>query len=352
MGPDELAAAVKGLALGVGFSSVGISRAEALPGGFLQDWLRRGFHGRMEYLARAPEMRLDPRVLFPPAKTVLSLTWDYSSREEPAVPGNGVVSRYARGRDYHLVLREKLEELLAWIQILEPAAQGRCVVDSAPVMEKAWAARSGLGWIGKHTNLISQQRGSWFFLGELLLNLELTPDKAVPDRCGNCTRCIEACPTGAIVAPHVLDARKCISYLTIELKGPMPVELREGVGSLVFGCDICQEVCPWNERAARVRFGSKPPPEDGAAPAGEGRWSLAELSRLTPTEFSSRFSGSPVKRAKWVGLLRNVATAMGNQRTPEFHDDLVRLAEVDDPVVSEHAEWALNRLSPSADDGG
>ena len=292
----------------------------------------------MAYLTRGREKRLDPSLVLEDIRSVVSVALDYHSDWEPPYHdvSRGVVSRYALGRDYHRVLERRLKALLESVCGLDPTIRGRVYVDTGPVMEKVWAARAGLGWIGKHTNLISKERGSWFFLGEILLTAALDPDTPVSDHCGSCTRCIEVCPTEAIVDPYVLDARRCISYLTIELKGAIPREFRGSMGNLIFGCDLCQDVCPWNRKA--VGGGAHEFREPGRD------YSLRELSTLGPEEFSRTFTASPVKRAKWRGFMRNVAIAMGNSGSREYVPDLERLLRAGDPMVAEHAAWALEKI--------
>jgi epoxyqueuosine reductase len=322
-----------------GFSAVGIAAASALPRAELATWLERSYHGEMDYMARGAEKRLDPSLVVEDIRSIVSVALDYHSDWEPPYddPRRGVISRYALGRDYHRVLERRLGKLIESLRRIEPAIRGRAYVDTGPVMEKVWAARAGLGWIGKHTNLISRERGSWFFLGELLLTEALEPDLPVADYCGSCTRCIEVCPTEAIVEPYVLDATRCISYLTIELRGSIPEEFRRPMGNLVFGCDLCQDVCPWNRKATGAG------PDDFREPGRD--YSLRELSRLTPAEFSRTFTASPVKRARWRGFMRNVAVAMGNSGSREYVPDLRRLLRAGDPVVAEHAAWALERIA-------
>jgi epoxyqueuosine reductase len=335
---SELTRRVREAAFEQGFSAVGVATASTLPRDELETWLARGYHGEMAYLARGREKRLDPSLVVEDIRSVVSVALDYLSDWEPPYHdgSRGVVSRYALGRDYHRVLERRLEALFESVCGLDPTIRGRVYVDTGPVMEKVWAARAGLGWIGKHTNLISKERGSWFFLGELLLTAALDPDPPVADHCGSCTRCIEVCPTEAIVDPYVLDARRCISYLTIEFKGAIPREFRGSMGNLIFGCDLCQDVCPWNRKA--VGGGAHEFREPGRD------YSLRELSRLTPEEFSRTFTGSPVKRAKWRCFLRNVAIAMGNSGSREYVPDLERLLRAGDPMVAEHAAWALEKI--------
>lgn len=295
---------IKAQARALGFELVGIVPAQSLTeeGARLREWLARNFHGRMDYMARDPEMRADPRRLMESTRSVVCVALNYYQPEKHVEdPAIGKISRYAWGDDYHDVLRDKLKTLLEWIREREPAVEGRICVDSAPMMDKAWAMRAGLGWIGKHTNLITKRHGSWVFLGELLLSIELDYDSDIePDHCGKCTACIEACPTGAIVAPYQLDATKCISYGTIELRDEtLPEPINSHLENWVFGCDICQDVCPWS------RF-SKPTAEARFAPR-EGLTAppLAELIEMTQEQFSTRFRKSAIKRTKLAGLRRN-----------------------------------------------
>lgn len=319
---------IKNKARELGFEKVGIVAAETLTreGAQLREWLARGFHGKMEYMERAPENRIDPRSLLPSARSVVSVALNYYRPEKHGEDHTenharnhsenhaedhadsaaaGKISRYAWGDDYHDVLRDKLKLLLAWIREREPEAEGRICIDSAPAMDKAWAVRAGLGWIGKHTNLITKEYGSWVFLGELLLSLELDYDSYIePDHCGTCTACLDVCPTGALIAPYQIDARRCISYGTIELRDEhLPEPIESNLEGWIFGCDICQDVCPWS------RF-SKATAEERFAPrAGIISPRLDDLSQLTPEEFAERFRRSPVKRAKLAGLKRNVEAA-------------------------------------------
>jgi epoxyqueuosine reductase len=250
----------------------------------------------------------------------------------------GTISCYARGADYHVTVRDRLERLLAFIQTHEPAAKGICYSDTGPIMEKVWGAHTALGWMGKHTNLITREQGSWFFIGVILLNIALECEEKGKDYCGKCTRCIEACPTGAIVSPYVLDARLCISYLTIELRGPIPVPLRPLIGNRIFGCDDCQDVCPWNRFAVRTAESCF------QAREGNATLDLAPLVRLTPEGFKRRFHNTPVWRATRDGFVRNVVVALGNSGTAEAGPAL-RIALGDpSPLVRSHAEWALARL--------
>ncbi len=287
----------------MGFQACGISRVEFLSGekDHLEHWLAQRMHGEMDYMARNAEKRLDPRLLFEGARSVVSVLLNYYPSEKQTDPEAPVLSKYAYGIDYHFVLKEKLQSLLQYIQSEVAPCAGRAFTDSAPVLDKVWAARAGLGWIGKNTNLISVEHGSFFFIGELILDLELEPDeKMVSNHCGNCTRCIDACPTQAIVASYVVDARKCISYQTIELKGELDESLKGQFNDRVFGCDICQDVCPWNLK-------SEPHHEPGFDPNPR----LMQLTRrewhdMDESLFNELFRNSAVKRTKYAGLKRNL----------------------------------------------
>jgi epoxyqueuosine reductase len=337
MGPPELTTAIKHEALRLGFDAVGIARAERLPEAPFEEWLRRGYHGTMDYLQRSAPQRLDPNRVLAGVKSVVAaaLLYRHPDDRRPGEKGRGVVSRYARGADYHDLMTRRLEALLGFVRSLAPAVRGRICVDSGPVHEKEWAVRAGLGWLGKHTNVVSRRLGSWFFLGVVLLDLDLEYDSPEAGHCGTCSRCIEACPTRAIVQPFVVDARRCVSYLTIELRGDIPEEFRRSMGSLVFGCDVCQEVCPWNRKAPWSRV------PEFAAQTGWDSPILRELACLSSADFSSSFRASAIRRAKWRGLLRNAAVAMGNQADPETAPDLNRLLNCDDGMVRRHAAWAL-----------
>ncbi len=308
------AAEIKQQARALGFDKIGIVAATALTdeGAQLNEWLARGFHGQMSYMARDPEQRADPRLLLPSAKSVVCVALNYF-RPEAHVDDSDTakISRYAWGDDYHDVVRDKLKLLLAWIQAREPNVEGKICVDSSPLMDKAWAVRAGLGWLGKHTNVITKEFGSWVFLGELLLSVELDYDSEIePDHCGTCTACLDACPTGALIAPYQIDGTRCISYGTIELRtDELPEPINSNLHNWVFGCDICQDVCPWS------RF-SKPTAEARFEPReGMSTPKLAELAELTQEEFSTRFRRNPVKRAKLAGLQRNARAVIKAQQS-------------------------------------
>jgi epoxyqueuosine reductase len=301
-----LARNIKDRALLEGFNKVGIVGAQSLAdeGRRLKEWLARGYHGEMGWMARDVEKRISPSEIFPPARSVVVVALNYfTPHEHQQNPATGKVSRYAWGDDYHDVVKEKLTSLLSWIREQEPRAEGKVCVDIQPVMDKAWAVRAGLGWLGKHSNVITPEHGSWVFIGELLLNLELDHDtERVEDHCGTCTLCIEACPTAAITEPYVVDSNKCISYATIELRAPeLPIDL----AGWLYGCDICQDVCPWNrfeETTSETRFA----PREGNVNA-----ELDEILELTPETYAARFRGSAMKRAKLSGLQRNARTLTG-----------------------------------------
>jgi len=300
---------IKEKALDLGFQKIGIVRAEPLEseGERLREWLAKDFQGEMAWLAREPEKRIDPRLIFPEAKSMIVVAMNYFTPHEHG-GSIGKISRYAWGDDYHDVLKEKLRELLAWIEAEIPNAKGKVCVDTAPVMEKAWAARAGLGWIGKHSNLITTDYGSWVFIGEILLNLELDFDSdAVKDHCGTCTACLDACPTNAIVEPYFVDSRACISYATIELRDEtLPENIAENLNGWLYGCDICQDVCPWNrfeKPATEPRF---EPREDETSIEAE------KILEFTPEEYAARFRKSAMKRTKLSGLKRNASAISGN----------------------------------------
>ena len=315
-----------------------------------QHWVEQGFAGRMSYLTdHRAAIRNDPRALLASAKSIVCVGKLYNGPEPYSAGWDeaalGWVSRYAWGDDYHGVMRAGLERLG---RCLGPDHEWRACVDTAPLLERSYARQAGLGWIGKNTCLINQGRGSWFFLGELLTSLELEPGSPPPDRCGTCTRCLDACPTGAIVPAGdrwTIDSRLCISYFTIELRGPIPEEHRPGMGRQVFGCDICQDVCPWNRRAPVER-------DEAFAPRpGLVNPPLEKLAALTEQEFKFMFKTTPVTRARYSGFLRNVCVAMGNSGERRFRAPLARLAASGDAIVAEHACWALERLAVEDGEG-
>jgi epoxyqueuosine reductase len=345
----SLAEAVKAAALQLGFDFAGITTPD-LPEHFhaFAGWLEAGRHGEMAYLAseRARQRRADPRAILPECQSILALGVRYDRPQAPAegveVRLTGRVAAYAWGDDYHDVLVERLKALHSKIEELaHTPVSARWYTDTGPVLERDLAQRAGLGWIGKNTCLIRPGVGSYFFLAEMLLGLELEMDAPFQsDQCGTCTRCLEACPTGCILPDRTLDARRCISYLTIELKGAIPRDLRPQMGKWVFGCDICQEVCPWN-----VRFA---PAEGDPAFAPRPEVSLPDLCEelaLDQEAFSRKFKGNPVKRARRRGYLRNIAVALGNSRAPEAIPALAKALHTDpEPLVRAYAAWALGRF--------
>jgi epoxyqueuosine reductase len=408
----ELKLALKQRALDIGFDLVGI--APLVPGKdlvFARQWVERGYGGEMRYLANPK--RFDPRLVLASAKSVVCVALAYNtplpystdvhqegSRQKavgsealtrpacggpPSPTGRGVggegmarawISRYAWGGDYHEIVRAKLEKLRAAVEELAPDVETRVFVDTGPIVERAFARFSGLGWMGKNTCIINEAKGSWLFLGVLLTSLELEPDVPAPDRCGSCTACLEACPTGALVEPYVMDASRCISYLTIELKGSIPEQSRSAIGANVFGCDICQDVCPWNMKSSSqlsvvsgqwsknrnqessrelaapnfqplvVNRQSSIDNRQFSAPSTFSLFSprLEALASLSEDDFRRVFARSPIKRAKYRGWLRNLCVAMGNSGEPRRIPWLEEKARDADPIIREHAAWALQRL--------
>ncbi len=341
---------IRQLALECGFELAGVASAAPLPeAAYYHQWVHAGYAGEMRYLTdHRAAVRDDPRNLLPTARSVICVGKLYNGPEpySTRLDSNDLawISRYAWGDDYHDVMRGGLERLAGKLRehASEPFAYKICV-DTAPLLERAYARMAGLGWIGKNTCLINQRMGSWFFLGELITSLDLEPDTPPPDSCGTCTRCIDACPTAAIIPSDsaggpewTIDSRRCIAYFTIELRGPIPADSRGRVGHHVFGCDICQDVCPWNARA--------PVTGDLAFAPAHFAPDLARLAQISEAEFREIFRTSPVKRARYSGFLRNVAVAMGNQGSERFRQPLEQMAQSPDPLVAEHARWALAQL--------
>ncbi len=340
---EQLAADLRRWGGELGFQQVGIAGTDlAAAEGRLAEWVARGFHGELAYMTRHGSRRSRPAELVPGTLRVISVRMDYlPARAVPAgrVLGDGslgYVARYALGRDYHKILRQRLKQLAERI-IAAGAPHGyRAFVDSAPVLEKPLAAAAGLGWQGKHTNLINRQAGSWFLLGEIYTDLPLPVDQPVPDHCGSCSACLDVCPTRAIVAPYVVDARRCISYFTIESRGPIPVELRRPMGNRIFGCDDCQLACPWNRHA---RTTDEP---DFAPRHGLDAASLPALFAWSEAEWAARTEGSALRRAGYAGWLRNIAVALGNApTTAAVVAALTARASHPDELVREHVAWAL-----------
>ncbi|MGA3186627.1 MAG: tRNA epoxyqueuosine(34) reductase QueG [Bryobacteraceae bacterium] len=327
---------VKRLARECGFELAGVAAAEpAGDFGRYREWVEKGFAGEMRYLTdRRAEVRGDPRNLLGSARSIICVGKLYNA---PGGPADGV-SRYAWGEDYHGVMRDGLRRLVELLEREVGAFEHKICVDTAPLLERSYAREAGLGWIGKNTCLIHEPLGSWFFLGEILTSLEIEADCPPPDRCGSCTRCIDACPTQALVpdgAEWTLDARRCISYFTIELRGPIPEEHREGMGTHIFGCDICQDVCPWNRRA---------PVTEEPAFSARALPDLEDFSKLSREEFNHKLVESPIARAKHSGMMRNIAVAMGNAGLGQFRESLEDLAASEDQMVAEHAQWGLRKL--------
>ena len=314
-----------------------------------REWLRQGAHGEMNYMQRGEEKRCDPQKVLSDAKSIVVVALNYfqgeGNRRSPAsaklrrgrqTAATGTIARYAWGDDYHDVIEAKLDKIDQFLRGF--GGQQKCYVDTGPILERDHAAQAGIGWHGKNTMLIDEQLGTWFFLAEILTTLELPADQPVEDRCGTCERCIKACPTGAITAPHQLDARRCISYLTIELKGSIPLELRPLIGDRIFGCDDCLDVCPWN-RFAQVSH-------ETAFSARESTtgMSLREYLRLSDAEFRQLFKNSPIKRIKHRGFLRNVCVALGNAGDVSDLPALKRAAADPEPLIAEHAAWAIQQI--------
>jgi epoxyqueuosine reductase len=361
---SEITALVKQTAHEAGFELAGVAPVCDLPElNHFPVWIEAGYAGEMKYMEARDEAgqlkRASLRSAAPWARSVIVCAINYNTAHPYSTQVNdserGWISRYAWSReDYHEAVMRRLRVVENWLRDYvqreqdalataggTPALQTRCYVDTGPLVERVYAKYAGVGWIGKNTCILNQKLGSWLFLGVILTSLELEPDLPAPDRCGSCTRCIEACPTDALIAPYQLDSNKCISYLTIEKRGAIPEEMREGMGRHVFGCDICQDVCPWNRKAPATSAEEFQPREGLVNPALE--W-LAEMSA---EEFREKFRGSPIRRTKRTGLRRNAAIAMGNSGDARFIPALEKLQADDDPVVAESARWAVERLSPT-----
>ena len=345
--PSSLTQLLRKKAKELGFDLVGaipVSRSKTID--VYNSWLKKGYAGSMGYLERHADLKEDPRRLLPESMSLFALGFNYNTVDPSSQTQNpeiGCISRYAWGDDYHQLSRSKLSKLENYLcHELNAGMLSRSFVDSGPVLEREIAQRAGLGWIGKHSNLINWEKGSWFFLAELLVDVPLETNLPFTRvDCGTCTICIEACPTEAIIANRTVDARLCISYLTIELKGVIPVELRPKMSNMIFGCDICQEVCPWNQNASKS-------PESGLLPRPENvAPELTELMKLDQSAFKKRFRKSPIKRTKRRGLLRNVAVALGNWAHESAIPALSLGLQDSEPLVRSHAAWALGRISTS-----
>ncbi|MFT8243881.1 tRNA epoxyqueuosine(34) reductase QueG [Roseomonas sp. BN140053] len=341
--------AIRGEALRLGFDAVGFARAHLGPEvrERLAAFLAAGMHGEMGWLADRAEQRSHPQALWPEAVSVICLGMNYGPERDPLESlgwrDRGTISVYARHRDYHDVVKKRLKALARWMVERFAGSALKVFVDTAPVAEKPLAHQAGLGWQGKHSNLVSREHGSWLFLGEVFTTLDLAPTATPePDHCGNCSRCLAACPTDAFVGPYRLDARRCISYLTIEHRGPIPPELRPRLGNRIYGCDDCLAVCPWNKFAHPTAEPALQPRDDLMAPP------LAELAALDDAGFRARFSGSPIKRIGRDRFVRNVLNAIGNSADPSLRPVAEGLRADPDPVVAEAAEWAAARLDGPA----
>ncbi|MFZ5749360.1 MAG: tRNA epoxyqueuosine(34) reductase QueG [Pseudomonadota bacterium] len=342
---ESLEAQIKAKAAEIGFSACGIARADAAPraGDRLRQWLADGAHGSMLWMEERAHHRQSARGLWPEVNSVIALGMSYAPAVDPLalaeVRDAGRISVYAQGADYHDVVKRALKALARWLVERAPDADVKLFVDTAPVMEKPLAEAAGLGWQGKHTNLVSRDHGSWLFLGAIYTTLDLTADAAGRDRCGRCTACQQACPTDAFPAPYRLDARRCISYWTIEHKGPIPEDIRRAMGNRIYGCDDCLAVCPWNKfaRAAAANHAFHPRAELSVP-------MLADLLALDDAAFREVFAGSPIKRIGRDRMVRNCLIAAGNSGDPALVPAVRALVDDPDPVVAEAARWALARL--------
>jgi epoxyqueuosine reductase len=339
----ELKRALVERAQQIGFDTVKVTAAGLAPeiSAGLDAYLAAGHQGDMDWLARYPERRRDPRGLWPEARSIVMLGINYGPEsnplDHPAPPDRGIVSVYAQGRDYHDVIKKRLRELGGWFHRLS-GAELKIFVDTAPVMEKPLAEAAGLGWQGKHTNLVSREFGSWLFLAALFTTVELPADPAESDHCGSCRACLDACPTAAFPMPYRLDARRCISYLTIEHKGPIALEFRAAIGNRIYGCDDCLAVCPWNKFASRTSELAFHPRAELTAPL------LAELANLEDADFRRTFAGSPIKRIGRDRFLRNILIALGNTGDPALAATVERRLDDPSPLVRGMAVWALAQL--------
>jgi epoxyqueuosine reductase len=346
MSREALTRAVKARAYALGFHKVAIAEAAPLARdrAALAAWLAGDRHATMAWMARDPEKRSDPEAMLPGCKSIIALALNYGpgdSVDRP--PRAGRVARYAKGRDYHKTLGRKLKELAGWL-VTETGHASRTFVDTGPVLERAWADRAGLGWIGKNANVLTRDLGSWILLGEVLTEAPLDADPGPhEDFCGTCTACLDACPTQAIEAPRVVDSNACISYWTIEHRGSIPEARREGIGDWIFGCDVCQDVCPWN-----VSF-AKPALDDPFARRDDlDGLDPVEILGLDEPAFRARFSGTSLMRARWDGMRRNACIVLGNRGDAEAIPALEAASRDADPMVAEHARWAIARIENRA----
>jgi epoxyqueuosine reductase len=339
---QEDLACLKTFAKSLGFDGFGVARPElGLAGERFGKWLREDFDGEMAYMRRGEEKRRNPNLVLEGVKSILCFSTNYfamakdmSYIEQREI---GDISIYALNKDYHDVITPRLKKMEEKIQEKFEGCRTRIYVDTGPLLEKPLAQQAGLGWIGKHTNLLTQGRGSWYFLSEILTDVTFPPSQPADDHCGTCRNCIDICPTKAIVAPYVLDSRRCISYLNIELKGVIPIEFRKAIGNRIYGCDDCQLVCPWNSYAAKT--------DDPDFQGKQDTLKLIDLIQLDDEMFRQRFKGSPIKRIKRRGLLRNVAVALGNSGNSQAIPPLIKALEDKEPLIRAHAVWALGELS-------
>ncbi len=340
---EILTSNIKTCAFEAGFDLVGIAPAIPAPNASAyEEWVKNGFEGEMAYMARNVEKRRHPGHVLSGAKSLVVVALNYKQPNGDS-PGNdplrGEVAQYARGLDYHDLMSEKLRAVLQYIeQTVDEPVNGKVYVDTGPVLERDFAVLAGIGWYGKHSNLINKNIGSWFLIGEILIDMELAYDAPVSDHCGTCTRCIDVCPTQAITEPYQVDSRRCISYLTIEQKGTIADELRPLIGNHIFGCDDCQNVCPWNRKAPDTRepaFASRPVTRSPR---------LVDLLAMSAEDFRGDFKGSPVKRSKRRGFLRNVSVALGNTRSPQAYSALASALSDEEPLIRQHAAWAVGQL--------
>ena len=347
---EDLKEAIRAEAVRLGFAACGFTRADAAPeaGPDLLRWLDEGRHGSMEWMKTRAHHRVAPTALWPEARSAIALGMSYAPETDPlALAGDGAAGRisvYAQGGDYHKTVKKTLKALARWL-VERAGGELKLFVDTAPVMEKPLSAAAGIGWQGKHTNLVSREHGSWLFLGIILTSLELAPDEPASDTCGSCTRCLDACPTQAFDGARRIDARKCISYLTIEHEGPIPKEYRRAVGNRIYGCDDCLAVCPWN-RFARVAAANRAflPRDELKAPR------LADLLALDDAAFREMFAGSPIKRIGVGRMIRNCLIAAGNSGDPQLAAAVRPHASSADPVIAEAAQWALAELQGASNE--
>lgn len=342
LGKKEKLACLKSFAESLGFDEFGVARPElGAAGERFGKWLAEGYDGEMAYLRRGEEKRKNPHLVLDGVESILCFRTNYYAMEKEMSYIEhreiGDISIYALNKDYHDVITPRLKKMEAKIQEEFEGCRTRIYVDTGPLLEKPLAQQAGLGWIGKHTNLLTQGAGSWYFLSEILVDVALPQSQPAEDHCGTCRSCIDICPTKAIIAPYVLDSRRCISYLNIELKGVIPVEYRKAIGNRIYGCDDCQIVCPWNSYAIKT--------DDPDFQKKQDTLNLIDLIKIDDEMFRQKFKGSPIKRIKRRGLLRNVAVALGNSGNPQAIPPLIKVLDDEEPLIRAHAVWALGELS-------